>query len=325
MVAVASIPFLRLPRRHHISISSVSLPRLQSRFFGPPGTPDTALGLVSAVAWVLHALFKAHCRWWLTAPLVRKVVTARKAVKQAWEVVGLERSLEVVPLAQPRGVKGPTKLDYRRLLRKPHTARIEPTYVSGRVVPLEVQAAVGLDQFRTHHLRPILRDTLEELCAVVPWRVTVMPSLVLTIDSVRTALRKARKSTPYRDLIEYCMIEWLRDTELQWVVEFLRSVSARVPLWALVHGDFYALPAKVPHGPIVNARPLLNFITRLILVGAHIAHRYVPLLARAGVLPCIRFALHASSSVADLLHVLHDYIWFRFFRRQRVCLVVDDV
>ena len=69
------------------------------------------------------------------------------------------------------------------------------------------------------------------------------------------------------------------------MVEFLQSVSAGVPLRALVHGDFYALPAKVPHGPIANARPLLNFATTWKLVRAHIAHQYVPLLARAGVLP----------------------------------------
>ena len=84
----------------------------------------------------------------------------------------------------------------------------------------------------------------------MPCRVTVMPSLVVTIDSVMTVLRKARKSTPFRDLIECSMIEWMRDTELQWVVEFLQSVSAGVPLRALVQCDFYALPAKVLHGPI---------------------------------------------------------------------------
>ena len=61
------------------------------------------------------------------------------------------------------------------------------------------------------------------------------------------------------------------------------------------------------------------------LVGAHIASQYVPLLAQAGVLPRTQFALHASSSVADLLRVLHDYFWFRFHRRKCVCLVVDDV
>ena len=206
---------------------------------------------------------------------------------------------------------------------KSYTARIEPTYVSGRLIPPEVQAAVGLDQFRARHVRPILRCTREELCAIVLWRVATMLSLVVTIDSIRVVLRKARKSTPFRDLVEYCMIEWLREEELQWVVHFLQSVSTGVPLRALVHGDFYALPTKVPHGPIVHARPL--FTTMRKLVGAHIASQYVPLLARAGVQPCTQFALHASSSVAHLLRVLHDYVWFRFLRQKRVCLVVDNV
>ena len=183
---------------------------------------------------------------------------------------------------------------------------------------------MGRDQFRTRHLHPILRCTREEICAVVPWRVAVKPTMVVTIASVKALLHKARKSTPFRDLIEYCSIDWLRDAELQWVVEFLRSVSIGVPLRALVHGDFCPLTAKVPYGPIVNARPLLNFATMWKLVGAHIAHQYVPLVARAGALPCTQFALHASSSVADLLRVVHDYMWFHFFRRL-VCLVVDNV
>ena len=100
---------------------------------------------------------------------------------------------------------------------------------------------------------------------------------------------------------------------------------AGVPLATVVHGDFYALPAKAPHGPIVNARPLLNFTTMWKLIGAHIASQYVPLLSATGVIPCTQLALHASSSVVNLLRVLHDYVWFKFFRRQRVCLVVDDV
>ena len=204
IVALASVPSLRLPRLCHISILSVSSPRLRSRFWDHRAPPDTVPGLLFAAARVLHALLKAHRRWWLTAPLVRKVVAARKAVRQAWEVVGLERSLEDVPLARPRGVNGPAKSDYRRLLQNPYTARIEPTYVIGRLVPPEVQAAVGLDQFRARHLRPVLRCTQEKLCAMVPWSVGV------TVDSVKTVLRKARKSTPFHDLIEYCMIEWLR-------------------------------------------------------------------------------------------------------------------
>ena len=76
---------------------------------------------------------------------------------------------------------------------------------------------------------------------------------------------------------------------------------------------------------MAQSSPLLNFTTMWKLVRAHIAHQYVPLLARVGVLPCTQFGLHASSSVGDLLRVLHDHVWFRFFRPKRVCLVVDDV
>ena len=103
-----------------------------------------------------------------------------------------------------------------------------------------------------------------------------MTSLLVTIDSVKIVLRKARKSTPFCNVIEYCMIQWLRDEEVQWPAKFLRSVSTRVPLRAFVHGDFYTLPAKVPHGPIVNARHLLNFTTMRKLVRAHIAASTCP-------------------------------------------------
>ena len=109
------------------------------------------------------------------------------------------------------------------------------------------------------------------------------------------------------------------------MVEFILLVATGIPLRAIVHGDFCASPAKTPHGPIVNARPLSNFTTMWKLVGAPIASQYVLLLARARVLPCIQFVLHASSSVVDLLRVLHDCVWFRFSHRKCVCLVVGDV
>ena len=207
-------------------------------------------GLVRAAARVVYALLKAHRRSWLTAPLVCKVIVARRALRQAWDVVGLERSLEVVPLARPGRVVGPAKSDYRRLLGKPYTARIKPTHVSGRLVPQEVQAAVGLDPFRARHLRPILRCTGEELCAIVPWRVAIMPSLVVTINCVRVVLRQARKSTPFRNLIEYCMIEWLREDELQLVVGFLQSVSTGVPLRGPFMGTSMLYLPKCHAGPL---------------------------------------------------------------------------
>ena len=188
-----------------------------------------------------------------------------------------------------------------------------------------MQAAVGLDQFQAYHLRPILRCTEAEVDAVIPSRVDVVPPLAVTIDSTRRMLRKAKWSTPFRDLVEYCMIKWLHDSQLQWVASFMQQVSAGVPLRAIVHGDAYALLAKTPHGPIVNVCLLLNFATMGKLVGVHVAYQYVPLPARAGALPCMQFVLHSSSSVADLLQVLHNCIWVSFFCRRRVCLVVDSV
>ena len=56
-----------------------------------------------------------------------------------------------------------------------------------------------LDQFRASHLRPILRCTVTDLRCAIPWRVGVTPPLQVTIDSTRLILRKAKKSTPYRD------------------------------------------------------------------------------------------------------------------------------
>ena len=51
-----------------------------------------------------------------------------------------------------------------------------------------------------------------------------MPSLVDTLDCVIVVLLKARRSTPYRDLVEYWMIQWLHEEELQWVVQLMQSV-----------------------------------------------------------------------------------------------------
>ena len=98
---------------HHIRLVSVIHVESEAVFpsdhypvleavFGPPRTPDTVPGLVLSVARMLHDLVRAHPRWWLNAPVFRKVISARKVVRQAWDVVGLERSLEVIPLRAHR-------------------------------------------------------------------------------------------------------------------------------------------------------------------------------------------------------------------------------
>ena len=110
------------------------------------------------------------------------------------------------------------------------------------------------------------------------------------------------------------MLEWLQEAQLQWLVDFVCNAATGVPVDVLVHGDFCALPAKTTHGPMGNSRPFLNFTTTWKLIGAHIADQYVWLVAQAGPLPFTQLALHASSSVADLLRDLHAFKWFRCFR-----------
>ena len=114
-------------------------------------------------------------------------------------------------------------------------------------------------------------------------------------------------------------------TSVKRVVNFIHNVADGAPLDILVHGDFYALPSKTPHGPVVIARPLLNFTTMWKPIGAHITDQYILLLAHSRVLPYTQFALHASLCVANVLRVLHDYILFRCHQQQHICMVVDDV
>ena len=167
-----------------------------------------------------------------------------------------------------------------------------------------------MDQFHAQHLCPILHCIVVDPRVVIPWEVQEPPPPPqVTMDSSRRILRKAPKSTPYRDLVEYCMPEWLHDAQLKWVVDFVCNVANGLPVAVLVHRDFYALPNKVPHGPLANAPPLLNCTTMWKLTGAHIANHRIPLRTQSGVMPSTKFALHASSCIADLLRVLHNYIW----------------
>ena len=72
----------------------------------------------------------------------------------------------------------------------------------------------------------------------------------------------------------------------------------------LLQGYLYALPNKLLHSPVSNARPLLNTTTVWKLVAMVIAAHYLPLLCKQGVIPLTQFDLHKKSSAVDLLRVL---------------------
>ena len=84
-------------------------------------------------------------------------------------------------------------------------------------------------------------------------------ALASIFDICKACVAQSSVILPFWGLVEYCMLEWLQDEQLQWVVDFVQDIPRGKPLDVVVQGDFYALPNKVPHGPIVNSRPLLNF------------------------------------------------------------------
>ena len=53
----------------------------------------------------------------------------------------------------------------------------------------------------------------------------------------------------------------LEDENLQYLTDFYNRSLQGEPFDDIFAGDFYTLPNKLPHCPIANARPLLNFTT----------------------------------------------------------------
>ena len=64
--------------------------------------------------------------------------------------------------------------------------------------------------------------------------------------------------------------------------------------------ETYAPPNKNPHGPVSNARPLMNLTTAWQLVAMTIVTHYLPLLRQRNVIPLTKFALYRQSSAVDL-------------------------
>ena len=66
---------------------------MQKWFLGPQ------VPLILSQGWFCPrhtcSTLQAHPHWWLNARVLRKVVAARKVVHQVWDVVSLERPLQV--------------------------------------------------------------------------------------------------------------------------------------------------------------------------------------------------------------------------------------
>ena len=96
-------------------------------------------------------------------------------------------------------------------------------------------------------------------------------------------------------------------------------------LHAIYKGDFYALPNTKPHGPIANAKPLLNFTTIWKVFSECLQTFLTPILCATQVIPPLQFALYVGALAIDTVRVVHDFILDRLFADLLVCLVLDDV
>ena len=121
------------------------------------------------------------------------------------------------------------------------------------------------------------------------------------------------------------MLRFLSDDHLCIPTDIYNRWLKGEKMTCLYWGDFYALPNKVPHGPIANARPLLNFHTLWKVFSTILKQHTTESLCEAELIPKTQFALWGKSLAIDLIRVLHDFILDRWFHGKHAYVVLDDI
>ena len=201
----------------------------------------------------------------------------------------------IMPKAQARK-DAPERPLYRRLFRTTQTIRVEPTYVAGVSPSFEFLGVRGMDQSRQRHLSPPFHMSQTDIRKYLSWQPVVLPPLKLTGHTLRQVLRESPNSTPFHDRLEYRMYQ-----------RWYQGENISSTFW----GDFYALPNTLPHGPIANGRPLLNFTTSWNVFSSVLKRHLTPVVSNFGIIPPLQFALYGGSSAVDVLRVVHDTDGFK--------------
>ena len=175
----------------------------------------------------------------------------------------MEKALQIAPVTSlcVTGAPAPSKKEYRIIRKQAANIQVEPTYVAGVIPPTNLLGAIGIDQFRQRHQAPPWYMEREQIRQLLQWEPIVIPPVTVTVGDIQHTLHKAPPSTPYRNLLEYKHFRMLVEEHLQDLANFYNRSLQGEPFDDVFAGDFYALPNKLPHGPIANARPLLNFTT----------------------------------------------------------------
>ena len=165
----------------------------------------------------------------------------------------------------------------------------------------------------------------EHIQYYMQWAPLTIPNIQFTAQMIIYTLSNASYTTPYQDPLEYKFLRFLSDKQLGCLAQIYNRWYHGEYLHKVFQGDFYAPPNRIPHGPIANARPLLNFTTIWKVFSACLKQFLDPILCAAHVIPPSPFALHGGASAIDTLQVIHNHILDRWFAHLLVCMVFDDL
>ena len=312
-----------------ITVQSFTHAILQAatQVFGQPCDAYSTPMLVQKAMQRMQAYITEHPQWWLHITQAQQLQKHRSQIWRAWDMIHLENKIRVSlnNLGGSASAQAPRKPLYRKIFRQPYNASLEPTYVSQHNAHADMIGLVALDQFRQRHLSPPLYMNRNDILQWVQWDPPQFPPLTLTVSFLRKVLKKFPRSTPFRNLLEARMVNFLSDSQLLHLVQLYNTWLAGGDMDGIYWGDFYALPNKLPHGPIANARPLLNFHTLWKIFSASIKKHVTHLLCQSQVIPVTQFALWGKSSANDVLRVIHDHVNDRWYRNLTVFLVLDDI
>ena len=120
------------------------------------------------------------------------------------------------------------------------------------------------------------------------------------------------------------MVGFLSYSQLEFLVQLYNRWLTGEQLDTIHWGDFYALPNKLQHGPIANARPLLNFNSIWKILSTALKQHVSSPLCKAHIIPPTQFALWGKASAIDTIRVVHNHVLHRWFLCQTVFIILDE-
>ena len=181
--------------------------------FGPPVDYVAIPRLVQNVLRTFRKYITQCPNWSHSAEETRKAAKLKARIQTTWDIVDVERQLRVSPISAlcVSGSPIPSKGHYKLVTQAAQTSRLEPTYTAGETTPTELLGVVGVDQFGQRHLAPLMNLSPQQVQQWLGGTPAVIRPLVITVPHFPKVIRKANRTSPFRDLLEYMHFGLLKD------------------------------------------------------------------------------------------------------------------